>query len=132
YYKPGRRRLVVSRLPGVTGYTTDLLHRFPDGTRTVSPVAQHVLVTVLPLTTPPKWQAASVSPRPVMLPSPRIRGLGLRSPFSSVFSDLSTAVDWSESASSLERTGSGGRSPTSVSTGASLHSASLARGAARP
>jgi hypothetical protein len=26
-----------------------LLERFPDGTRTVSPVAQHVLVTVLPL-----------------------------------------------------------------------------------
>jgi len=29
-----------------------LLHRFPDGTRTVSPVAQHALVTVLPL--PPR------------------------------------------------------------------------------
>jgi hypothetical protein len=28
------------------------LHRFPGGTRTVSPVAQHVLVTVLPL--PPR------------------------------------------------------------------------------
>jgi hypothetical protein len=29
-------------------------------------------------TTPPKWHAASVSPRHVMLPSPRKRGLGLR------------------------------------------------------
>ena len=38
--------------PVVAGYTTDLLHRFLDGTRTVSPVAQHVLVTVLPL--PPR------------------------------------------------------------------------------
>ena len=27
---------------------------FRDGTRTVSPVARHVLVTVLPLTTPPE------------------------------------------------------------------------------
>jgi len=29
-------------------------------------------------TTPPKWHVASVSPRHVMLPSPRTRGLGLR------------------------------------------------------
>ena len=48
--------------PGDAGYTTDLLHRLLDGTRTVSPVARHVLVTVLPLTTPPEWQAVSVSP----------------------------------------------------------------------
>src|ERR1700730_5747405 len=54
---------------------------FRDGTRTVSPVARHVLVTVLPLTTPPEWQAVSVSPQPVMLPSPRSRGLGLRNQF---------------------------------------------------
>ena len=65
YYGPSRHRLAFSRFPGVTGYTTDLLHRFLDGTRTVSPVARHVLVTVLPLTTPPEWQAASVSLRPV-------------------------------------------------------------------
>ena len=78
YYEPGRHRLVFSRFPGVAGYTTDLLHRFLDGTRTVSPVAQHVLVTVLPLTTPPEWHAASVSLRRVMLPSPHKRGLGLR------------------------------------------------------
>src|SRR5881296_3282416 len=79
YSEPSRHRLVFSRFPGVAGYTTDLLHRLLDGTRTVSPVARHALVTVLPLTTPPEWQAASVSPRPVMLPSPRSRGLGLRS-----------------------------------------------------
>src|SRR6266850_4672316 len=78
YYEPSRHRLAFSRFPGVTGYTTDLLHRCLGGTRTVSPVARHVLVTVLPLTTPPEWQAALVSPRPVMLPSPRSRGLGLR------------------------------------------------------
>jgi len=36
-----------------------LLHRFLGGARTVSPVARHALVTVLPLTTPPEWQAAS-------------------------------------------------------------------------
>src|SRR5262245_30115051 len=81
YCEPSRRRLVVSRFPGVAGYTTDLLHRFRDGTRTDSPVAQHVLVTVLPLTTPPEWHAVSVSPQPVMLPSPRSRGLGLRNQF---------------------------------------------------
>src|SRR2546425_10825850 len=61
YCEPSRRRLVFSRFPGVAGYTTDLLHRFRDGTRTVSPVAGRALVTVLPLTTPPEWQAASVS-----------------------------------------------------------------------
>src|SRR5262245_58519812 len=54
YYEPGRHRLVFSRFPGATGYTTDLLHRFLDGTRTVAPVAGHALVTVLPLTTPPE------------------------------------------------------------------------------
>src|SRR4029450_8797987 len=59
YSEPSRRRLVVSRFPGVTGYTTDLLHRCLGGTRTVSPVARHALVTVLPLTTPPEWQPAS-------------------------------------------------------------------------
>jgi len=47
--------------PGDAGYTTDLLHRLLNGTRTVSPVARHVLVTVLPLTTPPECHAASVS-----------------------------------------------------------------------
>ena len=67
--------------PGDAGYTTDLLHRLLDGTRTVSPVARHALVTMLPLTTPPEYQTASVSPRSAMLPSPHRRGLGLRSLF---------------------------------------------------
>src|SRR5262245_7696802 len=52
YYGPGRRRLIFYRFPGFAGYTTTLLHRFPGGTRTVSPVAQHALVTVLSL--PPR------------------------------------------------------------------------------
>src|SRR5205823_5490329 len=58
-----------------------LLHRFPDGARTVSPVAQHVLVTVLSLTTPPECHAASVSVRRAMLPSPRRRGFDLQTYF---------------------------------------------------
>src|SRR5947209_7987852 len=66
------------RLPGWAGYTTALLHRFLGGARTVSPVAQHILVTVLSLTTPPECHAASVSLRRVILPSPDFRGLGLR------------------------------------------------------
>src|SRR5262249_6934290 len=81
YYEPGRRRLVFSRFPGGTGYTAALLPRFLRGTRTVSPVARQVLVTVLPLTTPPECQTASVSARSAMLPSPHPRGLGLRSFF---------------------------------------------------
>ena len=58
---PGLAATVSSSadFPGFTGYTPDLLHRLLDGTRTVSPVARHALVTVLPLTTPPEWQTAS-------------------------------------------------------------------------
>ena len=81
YYGPSRHRLAFGRLPGCASYTTDRLHRFLDGARTASPVAQHVLVTVLSLTTPPECYAASVSLRRTMLPSPRTRGLGLRSYF---------------------------------------------------
>src|SRR5215471_6754932 len=55
-----------------------LLHRFLDGARTVSPVARHVLATVLSL--PPR--RSDMPPRSVcahvMLPSPDQRGLGLR------------------------------------------------------
>src|SRR6516165_5116299 len=58
-----------------------LLQRFLDGARTVSPVARHLLVTMLSLTTPPECHVASVSLRRAMLPSPRSRGLGLRSYF---------------------------------------------------
>src|SRR5260370_30847604 len=60
YYRPSRIPLVVHRLPGVAGYTASLLRRFLDGTRRVSPVAWHDLVTVLSLPTPPKCFAASV------------------------------------------------------------------------
>jgi hypothetical protein len=81
YYGPGRHRLACRRLPGCAGYTTTLLHRFLDGARTASPVAQHVLVTVLSLTTPPECHAASVSFRRAMLPSPDTRGLGVRTYF---------------------------------------------------
>jgi hypothetical protein len=55
-----------------------LLHPFLGGTRTVSPVAQHALVTVLPPTTPPKGHSATVNLRYALLPSPDQRGLGLR------------------------------------------------------
>src|SRR5215472_4710296 len=55
-----------------------LLHRFLDGARTASPVARHVLATVLSL--PPR--RSDMPPRSVcthvMLPSPDHRGLGLR------------------------------------------------------
>jgi hypothetical protein len=60
YYRPSRIPLAVHRLPGVAGYTVSLLRRFLDGTRRVSPVARHDLVTVLSLPTPPKCFAASV------------------------------------------------------------------------
>src|SRR5436305_11054113 len=58
YYRPSRFPLVIRRLPGVVGYTASLLRRFLYGTRRVSPVAQHDLVTVLSLPTPPKCFAA--------------------------------------------------------------------------
>ena len=68
--------------PVDAGYTTALASAdFSVGTRTVSPVAQHVLVTVLSLITPPECHAASVSLRRAMLPSPDSRGLGLRDLF---------------------------------------------------
>src|SRR5438309_11820335 len=70
YYRPSRFPLVIRRLPGVAGYTASLLRRFLHGTRRVSPVAQHDLVTVLSLPTPPKCFAASVKLRRPMLLSP--------------------------------------------------------------
>src|SRR5262249_62032914 len=54
YYEPSRRRLVFSRFPESPVIRPTWLHRLRDGTRTVSPVARHALVTVLPLTTPPE------------------------------------------------------------------------------
>jgi hypothetical protein len=59
-YRPSRIPLAVHRLPGVAGYTASLFRRFLDGTRRVSPVAWHDLVTVLSRPTPPKCFAASV------------------------------------------------------------------------
>ena len=59
YYGSGRDPLAVHRFPGVSGYTASLLRRFLDGTRRVSPVAQHVLVAVPSL--PPR---RSFSPHP--------------------------------------------------------------------
>jgi hypothetical protein len=59
YYRPSRIPLAIYRFPGVAGYTASLLRRFLDGTRRVSPVARHDLVTVLSLPTPPKCFAAS-------------------------------------------------------------------------
>src|ERR1700674_408923 len=48
YYRPSRIPLVVHRLPGATGYTASLLRQFLDGTRRVSPVAQHTLPPCYP------------------------------------------------------------------------------------
>src|SRR5215472_1105974 len=42
----------LHRLPGFAGYTIARSTGFPDGTKTVSPVARHVLATVLSL--PPR------------------------------------------------------------------------------
>ena len=44
--------------PGSPVIRPTLLHRFLDGTRTASPVARHVLVTVLPL--PPRRSDVSL------------------------------------------------------------------------
>src|SRR5215475_1823564 len=68
--------------PVDAGYTTALASAdFSVGTRTASPVAQHILVPVLSLITPPECHAASVSLRRAMLPSPDSRGLGPRDLF---------------------------------------------------
>jgi hypothetical protein len=42
-------RFVGDRLPGFAGCTIVLLHRFLSETKTVSPVARHIVATVLPL-----------------------------------------------------------------------------------
>src|SRR4051794_34255527 len=56
---------------------TTLLRRFPGGARTASPVAQHVLATVLSL--PPRRSDLRVCQfAPAMLPSPDIKKLSLR------------------------------------------------------
>src|SRR5262245_30613655 len=81
YYGPGRHRLACRRLPACAGYTTTLLHRFLHAVRMAFPVAYHVLVTVLSLTTSPECRAVSVSLRRVMLPSLDNRTLGLQGLF---------------------------------------------------
>ena len=60
HYEPSRSPLAFGRFPGVSGYTASLLRRFRAGTRRVSPVALHHLVTVLSLPTPPQCFGASV------------------------------------------------------------------------
>src|SRR6266550_2290206 len=52
YYGPSRHPLVFGRLPGFAGYTAYLAPTISRRTRRASPVAQHVLVTVLSL--PPR------------------------------------------------------------------------------
>src|SRR5271165_3314350 len=80
YYGPGRHPLAFDRLPGCAGYTIypapAISRRGEEGF--ASPVARHVLVTVLSL--PPRRSegAASIRFRLPMLPSPYGCGLGLR------------------------------------------------------
>src|SRR5215831_16116420 len=70
YYEPIRHPLVVSRLPGVAGYTAYQLPPFRVGTKRASPVARCVLAPVPSLTTPPERPVASIGLRRAVLPSP--------------------------------------------------------------
>src|SRR5215469_17470079 len=78
YYEPNRHRLAVSRFPGVAGYTAypapPISRWGEDGFSSCSTCPCHRAVP----TTPPECHDVSVSPRHVMLPSSRSRGLGLR------------------------------------------------------
>src|SRR5580700_11112085 len=86
YYGPGRHLLVFGRLPGVAGYTAYLAPAISPGTRKASPVAWHVLVTVLSLSPRRGEDAASVRFRHPILPSPYGSGLGPRIwPFEATF-----------------------------------------------
>src|SRR5215831_5360172 len=60
YYGPSRHRLVFPRFPAFAVIRGTLLPPFPGGTRTVSPVAQHALATVLPL--PPRRSEMRLQP----------------------------------------------------------------------
>jgi hypothetical protein len=64
--------------PGAPVIRSTWLRRFRDGARTASPVARPALRHRAVPTTPPKWPTASVRVPPVMRPSPRTKGLGLR------------------------------------------------------
>ena len=81
YYKPSRRRLVCSRLPGCAGYTiapAPPIYRWDeDGFSSCSACPGHRAAP----TTPPEWTNASVRIRQSMLPSPESGGLGLRFTF---------------------------------------------------
>jgi hypothetical protein len=76
--KPFRHLLAFLSFPGLAGYRSDLLQSISlwdeEGFSSCSTCLWHRAVP----TTPPECHVASVSPRHVMLPSPRSRGLGLR------------------------------------------------------
>ena len=78
YYEPLRHPLVfppTSWLHQLYGFPSPpLSRRDEEGFSSCSTCPCHRAVP----TTPPECHAASVSPRPAMLPSPRSRGLGLR------------------------------------------------------
>ena len=74
---PPPSRLSV-HFPLFTVIEPTLLQKFLSGTRRVSPVARHVLVTVLSLPPRRSGLAVSISFRLSMLPSPYGCGLGLR------------------------------------------------------
>ena len=78
YFEPFRHLLAFLPFPGSAGYRSDLLQSLSlwdeEGFSSCLTCPCHRAAP----TTPPKWHVASVSPRHVMLPSPRTRGLGLR------------------------------------------------------
>ena len=81
YFGPIRHRLAVGRFPVVSGYTAypapPISRWGEEGFSSCSTCPCHRAVP----TTPPERPVASVSPRPVILPSPRGKGLGLRTYF---------------------------------------------------
>jgi hypothetical protein len=63
YYRPIRLPLAFGGFPGVPVIPPTLLRSPSTGTRRVSPVAQHVLVTMPSIITPPEFSIASVVSR---------------------------------------------------------------------
>ena len=78
--------------PGPPVMRSTLLRRFLDGTRTASPVAWHVLVTVLSL--PPRHRDVphQILWRHILLPSSDTRKLGLWG-VPSIYSSVRTELD---------------------------------------
>ena len=78
YYGPSRHPLAFGRLPGFAGYTTypapAISRRDEEGFSSCSACPCHRAVA----STPPRWPAASVRFRLVILPSPNSGGLGPR------------------------------------------------------